>query len=510
MEYNFLKHSVGCANRFLDTVNEQIVDVDITLPDYCPDIEKILKCTLIPKIYTRSISGGQLTVDGVSVVRILYCDSIKHNVRAFTQSVPFTATFNLKSTPEQYVVLCDTKCEYINCRALSPRKLVIHGAFSLSAKVISKDHNNFYSFEEDCDLMAKEKEINVSDLCVLCQEQFSVTEDITVSNKPAVESLISYDVGVNITDLKSIHNKIMLNAELVLNAMYIYDLDSGNIEHFSYVFPISRVIDCENVTDETVNVPTLEVMSSDLQIRNDQLNDGSLLNLDVKLCFSELGFMEKSVSIVEDVYSTAYAIEKEHSAISLECEHSFENLTHILKSSLKLESIDIGKVIDIHCDSLGLSPVISDGNLSLCGKLSLCMLLEDKDGSVSYIERMVDVDFKPQQTRSFDRVELKDAKVSSLSFRLSSDCTVDVRAELKISLLLCNVVSITPVVSASAVEDKPIVKDDCSLILYFADKGEDVWDIAKSYCTKQSLLMNENSLEDTVLSSSRMLLIPTE
>ena len=30
----------------LDTVAEQLADVDLTLPDYCPDIEKILKCSL--------------------------------------------------------------------------------------------------------------------------------------------------------------------------------------------------------------------------------------------------------------------------------------------------------------------------------------------------------------------------------------------------------------------------------------------------------------------------------
>lgn len=510
MEYNFLKHSVGYPSRFLDTVNEQIVDVDITLPDYCPDIEKILKCTLIPKVYTRSISGGQLTIDGVSVVRILYCDSLKHNIRAFTQSVPFTANFNLKSTPEQYLIMCDTKCEYINCRALSPRKLVIHGAFSLSAKVISKEQNSFYSFEEDCDLLTKPKEVTVSDLCSLCQEQFSVTEDISVSNKPAVESLLTYDVSANITDLKSIHNKIMLNAEITLHAMYISDLDSGNIEHFSYVFPISRVIDCENVTDDTVNVPSLTVMSSDLHIRNDQLNDGSLLNLDIKLCFSDLGFVEKNLSVVEDAYSTEYMVEKEYSPTSAEYEHSFENLTHIVKSTLKLESVNIANVIDIYSDGVSVSPVVSDDMLTLCGKTSVCMIVEDKEGEVSYIERSVEIDFKPELTRSFGRVELENAKINSLSFRLVDDCTIEIRAELKASLLLCSVLSLNPVISVSALEDKPIIKDDCSLILYFADKGESVWDIAKAYSTKESLLMSENSLENTVLSSSQMLLLPTE
>lgn len=510
MEYNFQKHAVGFPSRFLDTVNEQIVDVDITLPDYCPDIEKILKCTLIPKIYTRSISGGQLTVDGVSVVRILYCDSIKHNIRSFTQSVPFSSTFNLKSTPEQYLVLCDTKCEYINCRALSPRKLVIHGAFSLSAKVISREQKSYYSFEEDCDLMSKNKEIIVSDLCGVCQEQFSVTEDITINNKPSVESLLTYDVSANILDVKSIHNKIMLNAELSLNAMYISNLDSGEIEHFSYAFPISRVIDCENVTDETLNVPLLEVMSYDLHIRNDQMSDGSLLNLDVKLCFTELGFVDKTLNVVEDVYSTAYAIEKEHSATNIECGHTCESLAHIVKANLNLESIKIGKVIDIYSCLVNITPVVSDTELSLCGKISIRMIVEDKEGEVSYIERNIEVDFKPQLERNFDRVELLGAKIHSLSFRLTDDNTVDVRAELKVSLFLCGVYSLNPVISAKSIEDKPIKRDDCSLVLYFADKGEDVWNIAKTYYTKQDLLLNENSLENTVLSKPQTLLILTQ
>ncbi|MBQ2971448.1 MAG: DUF3794 domain-containing protein [Ruminococcus sp.] len=510
MEYNFLKHSVGCQNRFLDTVNEQIVDVDITLPDYCPDIEKILKCTLIPKIYTRSISGGQLTVDGESLVRILYCDSLKHNVRVYTQTVPFTANFNLKSTPEQYIIMCDTKCEYINCRALSPRKLVIHGAFSLSAKVISKELCGYYSFDEDSDLIVKEKYIEVSDLCALCQEQFSVSEDITISNKPPVESLLTYDVSADITDLKSIQNKIMLNAEITLKAMYLSDLESGNIEHFSYAFPISRVIDCENITDETMNVPTLEVMSCDFRIRHDQLNDGSMLNLDVKLCFSDLGYAPKKLSVVDDAYSTAYMIELERNLVNAECEHSCESFVHIQKSSLHLESLEIAKVIDIHSDLLSLSPVVSDSVLSLCGKTSVCMLVEDKEGVVSYIERSVEIDFKPQLSRTFDRVLLKNAEIRSLSFRLVDDSTVEIRAELKAELLLCDVISANPVVGAIALEDKPLEKDDCSLILYFADKGESTWDIAKAYATRESLLMSENSLEESVLDCGKMLLVPTE
>lgn len=49
MEFNQENRSFCTPSAVLDTVAEQLADVDLTLPDYCPDIEKILKCTLTPK-----------------------------------------------------------------------------------------------------------------------------------------------------------------------------------------------------------------------------------------------------------------------------------------------------------------------------------------------------------------------------------------------------------------------------------------------------------------------------
>ena len=42
MEFNQENRSFCTPSAVLDTVAEQLADVDLTLPDYCPDIEKIL------------------------------------------------------------------------------------------------------------------------------------------------------------------------------------------------------------------------------------------------------------------------------------------------------------------------------------------------------------------------------------------------------------------------------------------------------------------------------------
>ncbi|MGN1122996.1 MAG: LysM peptidoglycan-binding domain-containing protein, partial [Eubacterium sp.] len=46
------------------------------------------------------------------------------------------------------------------------------------------------------------------------------------------------------------------------------------------------------------------------------------------------------------------------------------------------------------------------------------------------------------------------------------------------------------------------------LTLYFADKNENVWDIAKSFSTDVDLIMQENELSSEIIDAKRVLLVP--
>ena len=509
MEYNLSKQTVSTCEIFLDTVNEQLVDADITLPDYCPDIEKILKCSLDVKVYTRHISGGQLTIDGVSLIKILYCDSVRHNLRSYDTTVPFTCSFNLKSTPEQYIIFSDTKCEYMNCRALSPRKMVIHGAFSLSAKVLSKGTREYFGKADEWDLQTKTRELVVSDMCALTQEQFSYTEDIEVSNK-SVESLLSYDVSSNIKELKPLHNKLMLSADVTFKALYLCDLDSGETEHISYVFPLSRIIDCDCVTDEVIAVPTLEIMSSDIHTKHDSMSDKTTLMVDLKISFSSLCYAEKTIDVIEDAYSTEYETDIKAESKLAQCNHSCVEFSNISKSTFDFGNIKISKIIDVACESLSLAPVFLEQKLTVCGKVTYSIIACDNEDTPVYIERSAELSISPNIDREYKNATLKNACVQSISFRIVDDNSIELRTEIKGMLSLCDEKTYPCVTAVTCEQERRVSHSDCALVLYFADEGENVWDIAKHYRTKQNLLAEENSLSNTVLSTSCMLLVPTE
>ena len=56
--------------------------------------------------------------------------------------------------------------------------------------------------------------------------------------------------------------------------------------------------------------------------------------------------------------------------------------------------------------------------------------------------------------------------------------------------------------------DLSLSQPEDALILYYADKGEKVFDIAMKYHTDVSAIIEENSLETKTMSESRMLFVP--
>ena len=77
------------------------------------------------------------------------------------------------------------KVEYVNCRATSPRKLDIHGAFSVCAKVLEHVPQDILCDIEGDDIQQMKSEIEASNIAGMTQEAFSVSEVLEISSGKA-------------------------------------------------------------------------------------------------------------------------------------------------------------------------------------------------------------------------------------------------------------------------------------------------------------------------------------
>lgn len=507
MELNQENRSISMPVTVIDTVAEQLTDVDLTLPDYCPDIEKILKCTLTPKIQTKTLSGGQLQIDGICVVNVIYVESIKKTIRCCEQSVNFSQNFSVKDTPDNPVIITKTKSEYINCRALSPRRLVMHGAFSLYVKVKAASKTMIYS-SDDPTLESLKKKVSCSNLKSLCQEQFNVCEEVSVADKPAVESIIRSSVDVSLTDAKAVTGKLMINGEVNFKLLYLTDVESGEIGKIDYILPFNQIIDCDGIDEKTINNVECHVMSYDIRLKNDMLSEKPAIVVDIMLSVTEEGFIPEEEDITVDSYSVKFASKPQFEQISITNEVAPLAENHMEKMSVKVDDGKISKILDIFTDGITCEQINNDNNLKAGGKINICILALNEENIPVIIERTCDYEHQFNQTSDFDTIKNIEPHISSISYRLADDNTVEVRCELKICACAEKTDKLKAVSGMELYEEKPIKSDNCALTLYFAKQGESLWNIAKAHNTRLDLLISENSAENIMLDSPQMLLIP--
>ena len=97
MDFKVMNKAISTNETLFDDFDERPVDCDFVLPDYCPDIAAVLKCTLKPVIQSKQLSGDRMLVDGQANIRVMYLDEARKCVRCCEFSQPFTSTFAVKS-----------------------------------------------------------------------------------------------------------------------------------------------------------------------------------------------------------------------------------------------------------------------------------------------------------------------------------------------------------------------------------------------------------------------------
>lgn len=511
MNYDINKETIFVNALVFDGCQEIPVDLDFSLPDYCPDIQKILKCNVSPKITSRNISGDRLNIEGSVNIKIIYLDADKKFVRCCENSAPFSCSIDLRTLPENSVAITSGRVEYMNCRAVSPRKIDIHGALAICAKVYNKNSQDISECINGEDVQQKKSCILVGSLEGIGQQQFGLSEMLDLGQSKTVpELIIRSDVSLLVNEYRSMINKVAIKGEALVKILYMGDLGSGQLEVMEYSIPFSQVIDVPGASESSKCTVTIEILSHDEEIQGEGNTESNLISEDIRAAASVMAYNEKEVNVVTDAYSMDY---------DMECSNEFIKLFRLsdtikdlfsTKSSIEFTEFQISRVIDIWSDSCSISSRFENGKIICEGRMNICVLAIDLEETPFYIERIIDVSYKKDLGSS-----VCDAKTESsicpvsIGYRITGSGSIEIKADIKISIdtYMCEKCSMT--VNASASESEPKTKDtSAALTIYYAGCGESIWDIARKYYTCAESIKNENDISSDTIEQDRMLLIP--
>ena len=143
------------------------------------------------------------------------------------------------------------------------------------------------------------------------------------------------------------------------------------------------------------------------------------------------------------------------------------------------------------------------------GKYSLCVFAVDAENKPFYFERLLDFEFSRPTSAQGDNLRCSaDANVGGISYRFLGN-GIEAKTELRLTAEIYGKLSYRAVASVTADETRPAALDrSAALCLYFADPGENLWDIAREYRTSTDAIRTENAISGDRVENRGMLLIP--
>lgn len=512
MELKLDKEPVLLTETVFDGQTEQGIEIEHILPDYCPDVFKLLKCTLTPRTVSYSVSDNKLYIDGVVYVKVLYLSEGSSEINVVDQRYTYSKTADLSRAVRSPCVKILPTVEFCTARAVSGRKIDIRGAVSLKIKVSGVYETQLLCGAEGMGVQVRTENITVCEDRLCAGSQYIVREDIETGAGGGISAVMSSECTACVTDVKVITDKVVVKGEAKVKALYLIKNSSGesSAEAMEASVPLSRIIDLEGVTDEHSTFAELDIMDFSLEIKQSEGGENRTLGCDITVDCRVSSYKETQISLVNDLYSTEYETSFTVAPIRAEGKPRPANFQCSIKTDAEYSDGNIAEIYDASCDIIGVNPVSSDnGRQKLNVRTLFRVFGRSEDGMPIIIDKNdstdIETDISSDEVFSLSSCTF----ASGVSYSISGENTAEVRAQLNINGTVCRISTINAVDEITVSEDKPKRRDtEYALRLYFADPGESVWEISKRYNTSAAAIIAENDLDSESQEITGMILIP--
>ena len=504
-----LTHETICINEVMfDGTLEQSVELDYLLPDYFPNIFKVLKCRIIPKIVSKSISGDKLVIDGIAYIKVMYAAEETNEIKLAEQKLPFTKTADLKDTLRNPQITAVIRTDYVNCRVVNSRRIDVRGAVSCKVSVWELRNEEIVTDADGMGAQLQKQAIFTDCEHLHVYKQFSVHEDLEQSGTFASAEVLNTTFHASAADHRVIANKIVAKGEIALRVLC--SLESGNppmiMEH---TIPISQIVDLPGIDEGYDCIVKFDVISADLDFKPGE-NDSAAVGADFSVIVNCEAFKSREMQTITDMFSTSCESALDTKKIRLQkLMGSFNQLCHS-KETLELDK-QFTEIYEVCCETKNTSFVFEEDGPAVNCELDLSILCRDESNMPMMVDRSVGVKFKID-TDIASECDLSInglAQAAEIGFTVVGDNKVEVRTAVRVCGEIFRSCMIDAVIGINIDQNRPKSRDNTNaLTIYYADRGERVWDVAKRYNTSPAAILEENSLEAENLNDREMLLIP--
>lgn len=518
MSLELIRQTIRVNQSIGEDTAQTIVENDIIVPDIKPDIARILLLDGDVIVNGSEAVQDKILINGNIRYKILYIsDDADQPVKSINTSSGFRYTMDLPDVRQGMNCKANCEIEHMEFEIINSRKVNVKTILNVNGKVENRiDQNIVSNFEGIEGIQVLRSTSLINSFTGATEITAAIKETVEVpAGKPTIREILRNDIKINGKDYKLTEGRIIAKGELNVSTLYIGDDENRSIQFMEHEIPFTQFLEQTGVDEGSFC--ELDYIITDSSFEAEEDTDGELrfLKCDVELKICADSFEKKEIEVIDDAYSPTTRISLEKEPVKME-ETVAENKSQVtLKDTIMIreDSPDISEIFNVLYKPSISECQISDDKLNIEGVLSsnVLYLAANNEQPVYCCEQ--DIPFKHGVDIKGIRADMGcdiDMNIEHCSYSLISVKEVEIRVVLGISARIINQITIpviTKVVEQPR-EDRSLPAQP-SITIYFAQRGDNLWKIAKKYYTTIDELKKINALGDSdLVNPGEQIIIP--
>lgn len=473
------------------TLNTELSS-DFTLPDYQPEIKRLLKigASVLPP--SKYVGDNQAEFGGNIDYYVFYTGSDNE-----IYCVPLTGEYKIEMPTLQgvdwslsnLIGSIDIQPDMISGRVVSPRKINVKCRLKSQARIFG-DVATARDFESERDNEMLSGIATASRAILLSGDMLKLSDEMIIDNRDGEIRVVSADGRAHINEINCADGTVNLRGDVYLKMLMMRE--GGGVPYtVTRKLPFSQSLNVEGAAGRCSACAKATVceMSMDVEENRILIEVGMLTDVTV--------IKNERVRYVKDMYSTQYKTDCQYKSMKLSSNASAINANFTLSDSVSLEDAGIAPECSV-IDSSGVAMIEGvtyneDGRMTANGKARFTLLL-DRGGE--YVCSDVEMPFKYSADvgeRGEDTAHALAASVISSRARIDGE-RVGIDAEIGIGGHIADVKEIQVLDEVSFGDE--IEHGHGEILICYPSKSDSIWSVAKRYGSTVSELLRKNHLSD--------------
>ncbi len=496
--YRDTMHTLGVLG---DVQTEIPVESEILIPDYLPPVFKIIKTLIHRVVLQKQIQAGHILLEGYLRAEVFY-QGEDQRLYVIEQKIAFSRQQDLKGFEEKRIDRINVygEVQYVNCRAVSPRRLDLRGAYNLSARIFGGEEKSLITAMAESGIQQKYTVLPSAQMVVSREKQFTMEAHFSFDHP--VEQVLHIRPFFRVQDVHIVAGKAVVKGECKAEILY-RTAESETMCRQEVLLPLHQVVEMDRAEESFECRAVFESVGCALQETSGE-EEKVCLNC---TCLMTVCAVKATEFVgVGDCFSTTYQTETSYGKFESDTleEILSNDISVRIEGALPDDSLEV-----LQCFAeYGMPELISEKEQTLIrGKVTAHLLCRNALGEIDCYDKNGEYVLPKKYPIAIDLLTA-DLNVACQGIQFSQkESSVSVELALRVQGILYRkqLIEVLEEVACTQPLEK---KSDVSLRVYYAAEGEAVFDIAKRYHASPADISALAGIDGERLKSKAQLLIP--